>query len=1297
MLLVVGCTQPPAETPTPGPTETLPTETPESTSTPETELLKVVGQNGGATQAVAVQGNYAYVGVGLRLSILDITSLAHPMEIGATEAFEGYIEDVAVVGNTAFVAAGGAGLYIVDISDPANPAVVGSYDTPGYAESVTVAGKYAYVADGPAGLRVVDIEDLDHPAEVGQAYSLNYAFDVAVDSKRSYVASAGAGLLVADISDPVNPREIGNLDTPGYAYGVVVFRDTAYVADGWGGLRVINISQPSTPVEGDSTDTPGWAFDVAIKDGVAYVADGWGGVRLIDVRDPTGLAELGSYNPAGGLAAGLVTDGKTVYVADRTAGLRVLDVHDPTRPAQVSLYSPMGFADDVVVTGNYAYVAAGPYGLRVVDITDPSRPREVGAYDTQGYAWCIAVAGNFAYVSSLPADEHPERLHIIDMSDPTRPVQVGYMEPQHDRPRNMVIEEGIIYSVDEWGLQLIDISNPLTPNQLSFIQLTGTIPDPATVDVAVSGDLAYVAQSEGGLKIVDVSNPRAPVLVGAYDQDILKVMSVAVVGNYAYLGDHGRLLTVDVSDPRNPKGMGFDRVPGVTDEIVVAGNTLYLATGTSGVQVVNISDRRAPTIAGSRYVSGYASGLTLSGNYVYVAAEDGGVFILERATDSVTASGQSADRLGLERTGKAAAGLTSQAVARQKSVDASPVSLAMRTLSLPSPAASWSPERPTTSTGSHLDRASSFSSGTVLTVTITADSGPGTLRWALENAHSGDTITFDPAVFPPTNPAVIKLSNPLPTIDGKGTPNLTLGGLTIDASNAGVILDGCDTPPGTTGLKIFLDGNVIKGLQIKNFGVGVQISNAKDNIIGGDRTQGTGLMGEGNLISGNGGGVGIFGPDATGNKVIGNYIGTDITGTSALGNRDRGISITGGASQNLIGGMTPGERNVISGNGMHGVVLDDEGTIGNHVFGNYIGLDASGTRTLGHCSSGVHISEGASGNIIGGIAPGERNVIAGNGRQEVGLMVGAHDNVIVGNYIGTDAYGSQNLGISTSAVTMELGPFNNVIQGNVISTNGGAGVMISDWGTWGNEVIGNFIGVDATGTSPLGGTGGSIQLNASFNKIGGTTPAEKNVIGGNGIVGIKVGFHSMTDVLVLGNFIGTDVSGTQVVGNNGHGISITEGTHHSFIGGATKGERNIISGNRGSGVALEGIGVRHNFVIGNHIGTDAGGITNLSNESGISIEGAEHNFVQANLIAYNEKRGLFVKPGQGNSIHHNSFIRNGANGSDGGTDNRWDDGLRGNYWSDYTGKDNNGDGIGDTPQPVPPDGVDNYPLMKPYG
>jgi parallel beta-helix repeat protein len=217
-------------------------------------------------------------------------------------------------------------------------------------------------------------------------------------------------------------------------------------------------------------------------------------------------------------------------------------------------------------------------------------------------------------------------------------------------------------------------------------------------------------------------------------------------------------------------------------------------------------------------------------------------------------------------------------------------------------------------------------STTTFIVTTSADSGPGTLRRALHVAQSGDTITFDPAVFPPTAPVTISPSEDLPGIH--------VGNLTIDASNAGVILDGTNvTADWAGGLQIVnSDGNTIRGLQISNFsGRAIDISgDSHNNVIGGDRSVGSGPFGQGNLLVHNGNGIVLSTPGASSNTITGNLIGTDATGTEPLGN-GTGVWICEGANGNTIG-----PHNVIAHNGGPGINLHDSDTLHNTITQNSI-------------------------------------------------------------------------------------------------------------------------------------------------------------------------------------------------------------------------------------------------------------------------------------------------------------------------------------------------------------------------
>jgi hypothetical protein len=196
-----------------------------------------------------------------------------------------------------------------------------------------------------------------------------------------------------------------------------------------------------------------------------------------------------------------------------------------------------------------------------------------------------------------------------------------------------------------------------------------------------------------------------------------------------------------------------------------------------------------------------------------------------------------------------------------------------------------------------------------------------------------------------------------------------------------------------------------------------------------------------------------------GNQVLGNYIGTDLYGRAGLGYHNNGIDVAG--DNNTIGGSKTGARNLISGNGRDGVLIDS-GATGNLVQGNYLGTNAAGTLAL---PNGTGLEILGPSNTVGGTAAGAGNLISGNGGDGVLINNGATGNQVQGNKIGTNAAGLTALANGSQGVDI-LDGSNNTIggsavgAGNLISGNTFEGILLES-GATGNQVQGNIIGTDA--------------------------------------------------------------------------------------------------------------------------------------------------------------------------------------------------------------------------------------------
>ena len=309
------------------------------------------------------------------------------------------------------------------------------------------------------------------------------------------------------------------------------------------------------------------------------------------------------------------------------------------------------------------------------------------------------------------------------------------------------------------------------------------------------------------------------------------------------------------------------------------------------------------------------------------------------------------------------------------------------------------------------------------------------------------------------------------------------------------------------GLFINSNENVIQGLQIVNFpGSAIGIYNGSGNVIGGPNPwMDAGCTGVCNLLSGNIE-TGLMINGGEGNIIQGNYIGTDISGTESMKNGIAGVRIFDSQKNQIGGSFLQGEGNLLSGNSMGIEVNLENGTSpaeGNVIQGNLIGTDPYGTNSV---SNDIGISLGGSSyTLIGGAEPDLRNVISGNGGG-ITMNGGAHHNLVLGNYIGTDITGLHSLKNDYVGIEMINGAYNNQVggteagEGNIISGNGDAGVLLRDFESRDNLVTGNWIGIGADGETSVPNRYSGVYLeNTTQNQIG-----PGNWIAYNGDAGVNV-------------------------------------------------------------------------------------------------------------------------------------------------------------------------------------------------
>lgn len=456
-------------------------------------------------------------------------------------------------------------------------------------------------------------------------------------------------------------------------------------------------------------------------------------------------------------------------------------------------------------------------------------------------------------------------------------------------------------------------------------------------------------------------------------------------------------------------------------------------------------------------------------------------------------------------------------------------------------------------------------------VTSTADTGPGSLREAIELANASSTRDIIHFSIAGTGPHTIQLLSSLPSIiqpvaldattqagyspetpqvviDGNGT---IFRGLSLEEQASGSIIKGFvfggfNTPEGSAIYAEVSGGHTIQGnfIGIAANGqapfanwYGIVLKNSANNLIGGTVPE------ERNLISGNsinaesGVGVNIYGPDSHNNKVIGNLIGTNLEGTAAVANYI-GVAIHEASHHNIIGAPSEQSRNILSGNDRIGIYISGTDNV---VQGNYIGLSKYGemlSNYEGVGQEGVRIwGEAGVRNKIGGSESGEGNVISGNTNFNA-ITVGQsnNSNIISGNYIGTNPDGTRAMpnyrGVTISGSS-------TVITQNLISGNLTFGLQLHKSDN--NEIYGNLIGTQADGNSPLPNCEeGLIIINGSQNnKVGDLSPGQGNTIAYNKRSGIVSGIMYNVGSKYLIDPLNNRISGNRIFGNGQLGIDLS--------------------------------------------------------------------------------------------------------------------------------------------------------------
>jgi hypothetical protein len=623
----------------------------------ETHSLEVVSWigGGGNLKVIAISNHYAYVAVGSRLQVLDISDASHPVIKGRTSTLTIDIQGMAILDSCIYIAAGNDGLFIYDISDPVQPAYVTNMAISGFTSSITINGTYAFLFTS-TDLQIVDVSQPTAP-EMVAVYPAAVK-DIAFNGNIMYLA-LGDKVSIVDITDPAIPNLITDYNV--YTDEIELDGNLAYLVTtswvnfagvgGWDAsvLRIIDVSNLPNITEifywGDLygalqlrnmklIDHHLYGYGYSIGGFVS--SPGYLQFNSVDVSNPVNppLPQTDLYSYSGHRTSYIQPK---IVVADHQvylAASNTLHIYDASTNSEKGQYASWS-AEKVAVANGIAYIAANSAGYLALDISVPEYPTVKGTYisynseDDRALIDDIAVYGPYVYAKILRTTDYgTSKVEVLDISKIASIQQVTTADlslfPQQ-------IHNGYGYYFDSSNgakLKNIDLD---TPTQLTPTTTEISIPTNPS-GLAFSGDYAYVISQTEGLKVIDSSNPQGLVDVNQLGSPVPAYL-IDSTDKALYIFTDNALIIYDLSDPKNPLLTSSTQIAGLgatnLKDMKVLNKYVYLAQA-NALRIFFVPDITKPAqeVTSFTWDGDPFSSIDVVGDLIYIASGEDGLLTL---------------------------------------------------------------------------------------------------------------------------------------------------------------------------------------------------------------------------------------------------------------------------------------------------------------------------------------------------------------------------------------------------------------------------------------------------------------------------------------------------------------------------------------------------------------------------------------------------------------------------------------------------------------------------------------------
>jgi hypothetical protein len=509
-------------------------------------------------QGMLVVGSTLVLANGSAIELVDVSDPASPTRAASLPILvePDQIVGLAASGSTVYAAwqsytgeVPTGGMTAVDVSDPSAPKQLGVHTIEATPVTVAAVGDTVYVGQTPPAALVLDASD---PAAIEEVGRLEYTFapqaDVYAKGNRLFVGtmvgdSPAVAVKVYDVSTPTSPVLLGETTTNCQVVGMEfdAARSDAFLpcAEAIGsGMSIMDVTAGGE-LELIDNVIVAQINDVEVAGGTTFLAGG-DGLYAIRGSDAGGVDLVGWTSlPLPARRMQIVGTRAYVLTAENTIGINSrIHVVDVTSPSGMTVLGSLALEDNFhIVTSNRFHVVgetiyvATPGGLEIYDASDPSSIERIGAYATPDFADNVIVDGNFAYLTTLRYEDELQRvdLYVLKVKKPARPKLAGRLRivDTASYGNDLAVANGRLYlgvagpgapfpHAGDGRLVIVDVRKPAKPRVRSKIYTTPTFNGYAR-EIAVVGDVAYVADGLDGISVISVADDRAPEYLRAID------------------------------------------------------------------------------------------------------------------------------------------------------------------------------------------------------------------------------------------------------------------------------------------------------------------------------------------------------------------------------------------------------------------------------------------------------------------------------------------------------------------------------------------------------------------------------------------------------------------------------------------------------------------------------------------------------------------------------------------------------------------------------------------------------------